>query len=159
MRTYKNPLLAVLLLLVIALLVACGSNNATTTAAPASGTATPAATEPSPTTQSVDATATIEESSLIQQMKQVGVPAIKTVGTNYTVTGSIKNGDSKKHDIYVTATLLDASSKEVLTSTIFKVEDLDGGDTGSYTISGTDAPANVKGLTARVSVVRVTFSY
>ena len=95
----------------------------------------------------------------MQQMKLVGSPTVKTTGTDYTVSGKIQNGDSKTHDIYVSATLLDASGKEVLTSTIFKVEDLDGGDTGSYTITGTDAPANTKGLTARVSVVRVTFSF
>ncbi len=158
LRTYKNSLLAILFLLVIALLVACGSNNSTTSSAPSSSTATAVVATPSPTTQNVDATATVEETNLMQQMKLVGTPTVKTTGTDYTVSGKIQNSDSKTHDIYVSATLLDASGKEVLTSTIFKVEDLDGGDTGSYTITGTGVPTNTKGLTARVSVVRVTFS-
>ena len=146
-------------MLVVALLFACGSNNSTTSTASASSTSTTAEVTPSPTTQNVDATATVEETNLIQQMKLVSIPTVKMMGTDYTVSGKIQNGDSKTHDIYVSATLLDASGKEVLTSTIFKVDDLDGGDTGSYTITGTGAPTNIRGLTARVSVVRVTFSY
>jgi len=140
------------------LCIACGSTSSTSTASGSTSTTT-ATTTSSSTLQTSDVTATAVESSLIGQMALVGSPTVKINGSDYTVTGKIKNGDAKKHDIYVTATLLDASGKEVLTSTIFKVEDLDGGDTGSYSITGTGVPANTKTLTAHVAVSKVTFSY
>jgi len=152
----KMCFLSSMLLFVLSLLfVACGS---TSTASGSTSISTATTTSVS-TPQTADATATVQESALLQQMMLIGSPVVKINGSEYTVTGKIKNGDAQKHDIYVTATLLDATGKEVTTSTIFKVEDLDGGDTGSYTISGTDVPANTKTLTAHVSVSKVTFNY
>ncbi len=157
MKRFTRYFLSAVLLLTLSLLcVACGSNTSSSTA---SGSASTATTTTASTPQTGDATATVEETSLVQQMTLVDLPTVKINGSDYTITGKIKNGDSKKHDIYVFATLNDGSGKDVLTSTIFKVEDLDGGDTGSYTITGTGVPANTKTLTAHVTVTKVTFSY
>ena len=149
-------LLAAMLLLTISLLfVACGSTSAASGSTSTSTTTTTSASTP----ETADATATVQEATLMQQMTLVGSPTVKVDGSEYAITGKIKNNDSQKHDIYVTATLLDSTGKEVATSTIFKVEDLNGGDTGSYTISGTGLSTNTQTLTAHVTVSRVTFNY
>ena len=126
-------LFGVLLLL---LLAACGSN--TSTGSPASSatsvataTATQAAVAPTSTTNA-------QEAALIPMMTLVGQPTAKIVSGHHTfaVDGQIKNGDTKQHDIYVQATLLDASGAIVGSTAFFNVDNVPGDGTASFTIQG-----------------------
>ncbi len=119
----------VLGLLFVALLSACGSNatTATTTKTTSSTTNHQAAVPPA------SATAT----ALAQMVAFIGQPTAKIVsGTTFEVDGTLKNGDSKQHDIYVKVALLDASGK-IIASTIHNVDNVAGGATVSYKIQGT----------------------
>ena len=69
-------------------------------------------------------------------MTPLGQPTTKMVsGTTFEVNGQLKNGDSKQHDITIQATLLDASGKVIATATQF-LDDVKGGETVNYQISG-----------------------
>ena len=132
-QTSFTMLFGVLLLL---LLAACGSN--TSTGSPASSatsvataTATQAAVAPTSTTNA-------QEAALIPMMTLVGQPTAKIVSGHHTfaVDGQIKNGDTKQHDIYVQATLLDASGAIVGSTAFFNVDNVPGDGTASFTIQG-----------------------
>jgi hypothetical protein len=100
------------------------------------------------------ATSTATELSLIQQMTFVGTPTAKIVsGTTFAVSGKIKNGDDKQHDIFIQATLLDASGKIIVTTAPFNVDDVHGGATVSFTIHGTTPQPTWSSV--QVKVVRV----
>lgn len=123
-------------LLLLFILVACGSN--TSTGSPASSatsvstaTATSAAVAPTSTTNA-------REAALIPMMTLVGQPTAKIVSGHHTfaVDGQIKNGDTKQHDIYVQATLLDASGAIVGSTAFFNVDNVPGGGTATFTIQG-----------------------
>src|SRR5712692_10195997 len=108
------------LLAIMLLLAACGS---TTASAPKSST------------NSNNSASTL--AALMKLMTQVGQPNAKMLsGTTFEVIGQIKNGDDKQHDITVQATLLDASGKVIATA-IQLVDNVKGGATASYSISGT----------------------
>ncbi|MGH2482457.1 MAG: hypothetical protein ACRDHW_22655 [Ktedonobacteraceae bacterium] len=113
-------------LLATIVLAACGDLTS-------SGTpATPTANPPN------GATATAAVEALIKEMTLVGTPTAKIVsGTTFEVDGKIKNGDSKQHDIYIEASLLDASGKTIVTTAPFNVDDVAGGETVPYSIQGT----------------------
>ena len=127
-------------LLMGVLLAACGSgsgsvstssNTANTPPSNSSSTSTTAANGP-------NATATAAETSLIQQMTLVGTPTAKIVsGTTFAVTGKIKNGDDKQHDIYIQASLLDASGKVIVSTAPYNVDNVPGGATVAFTVQGT----------------------
>lgn len=136
------------------LLAACGSSTGTGTSGT---TSTPTNTPATPTTSAASgpgATATATELSLIQQMTFVGTPTAKIVsGTTFAVSGKLKNGDDKQHDIYVQATLLDASGKVIATTAPFNVDNVHGNATVSFTIQGTTPQPTWSSV--QVKVVRV----
>lgn len=132
-HTSFTMLFGLLLLLVLA---ACGTN--TTTGIPASSATTPANAI---TAQSVApvATTSAQEAALIPMITLVGQPTAKIVSGHHTfeVVGQIKNGDAKQHDIYVQATLLNASGAIVGSTAFFNVDNVPGNGTASFTIQGT----------------------
>jgi hypothetical protein len=131
--------LAVLIMLLFA---ACGSTS--------TGTAATTATSPN-----TDATATAAVAALVKQMKLVGTPAAKLdAGTTFEVDGQIKNGDGKQHDIFLQATLLDASGKPIATSAVVNVENVAGGATVLFSLQGTTPQPTWASV--RVTVVNVT---
>ena len=119
-------------LLLLLLLAACGSN--TTTGSKVSSTNATATKAVAPTS-----TTTAQEEALMPMMTLVGQPTAKIVSGHHTfeVIGQIKNGDSKQHDIYVQATLLNASGTIVGSTAFFNVDNVPGGSTASFTIQGT----------------------
>ena len=71
-------------------------------------------------------------------MTLVGQPSAKLVTGHHTfeVLGKIKNGDSKQHDIYVLATLLDSTGAIIGSTAFFNVDNVPGHGTASFTIQG-----------------------
>jgi hypothetical protein len=101
------------------------------------------------------ATATAEVQALIKQMSFVGTPTAKTVsGTTFEVDGMIKNGDSKQHDIFVEASLLDASGKSIVTTAPLNVDNVASGETVPYSIQGTTPQPTWTSV--KVTIVSVT---
>lgn len=115
-------------LLLLLLLAACGSTTSSTTVS-----TTPTASS------SVVASATAAETALLPMMTLVGQPTAKLVSGHhiFEVDGKIKNGDSKQHDIYVQAMLLNASGAVVGSTAYFNVDNVPGGGTASFAIQGT----------------------
>jgi len=72
-------------------------------------------------------------------MTLVGQPTAKLVAGHHSfeVDGKIKNGDTKQHDIYVQAALLDASGAIVGATAFFNVDNVPGDATASFAIQGT----------------------
>ncbi|HET9999724.1 MAG TPA: FxLYD domain-containing protein [Ktedonobacteraceae bacterium] len=114
------------------------------------------ATSGTPTVNSPNAaTATAAVEALIKEMTFVGTPTAKIVaGTTFEVDGKIKNGDSKQHDIFVEASLLDASGKVIVTTAPLNVDDIAGGETVPYSIQGTTPQPTWASV--KVTVVKVT---
>lgn len=139
----RLSLLICLGLLSTLVLAACSDLSTTGTSS------TPTATPPNA------ATATAAVQALIKEMTIVGTPTAKIVtGTTFEVDGKIKNGDSKQHDIFIVASLLDASGKPIVTTTPYNVDDVPGGETVPFAVQGnTPQPtwASVK-----VTIVNVT---
>ena len=117
-------------LMFVALLSACGSNMSTTTT---SNTTTSSTTNQQAAVSPATATAT----ALAKMVSLIGRPTAKIVsGTTFEVDGTLKNGDSKQHDIYVKVALLDATGR-IIASTIYNVDNVAGGATVSYKVQGT----------------------
>ena len=136
----------VLGLILVALLSACGSNTSTTTTSTTTSSATNQQTAVPPAT----ATAT----DLAKMVSLIGQPTAKIVtGTTFEVDGTLKNGDSKQHDIYVKVALLDATGK-IIASTIHNVDNVAGGATVSYKVQGTTSQPTW--TTVEVTVDKVT---
>lgn len=96
------------------------------------------ATSLSPTSPAPKASPTMTEAMLMQAMVFVGKPAAKMdEGTTFEVDGQIKNGDSKQHDIYLQAFLLDASGKIIATTQPQNIDNVPGNTTVPYSIQGT----------------------
>jgi hypothetical protein len=101
------------------------------------------------------ATPTAAVQALIKEMTLVGTPTAKIVsGTTFEVDGHIKNGDSKQHDIFVTASLLDASGKAIVTTAPLNVDNVAGGETVPFAIQGTTPQPTWASV--KVTVVNVT---
>jgi ABC-type Fe3+-hydroxamate transport system substrate-binding protein len=84
------------------------------------------------------ATATAAVQALMKEMTIVGTPTAKIVGgTTFEVDGHIKNGDTLQHDIYIEASLLDASGKPIVTTAPYNVDDVAGGETVPFAVQGT----------------------
>ena len=129
-RQTSLTLLTGFLLLVLA---ACGStstshssSSSTTTSIPSAATGTASASE------------TTAEQALLPMMTLVGQPTAKLVTGHHTfeVIGKIKNGDTKQHDIYVQAILLDSTGAIIGSTAFFNVDDVPGGGTESFVIQG-----------------------
>lgn len=125
LRTKMHVLICMAFLIMFGL-AACGSDSV-------------AGTTPTPVTNAPNAaTATAAVAALIKEMTFVGVPTARIVsGTTFEVDGKIKNGDSKQHDIFVEASLLDASGKVIATSAAVNVDNVPGGATVPFAIQGT----------------------
>jgi hypothetical protein len=141
-------------LLLLLLLAACGSNTiggspATSATTSTGATATQTAAAPTSTTKA-------QEAALLPMMTLVGQPTAKIVSGHHTfeVVGHIKNGDTKQHDIYVQATLLDASGAIVGSTAFFNIDNVPGNGTASFTIQGTTIQPTW--TTIQVKVVGVT---
>jgi hypothetical protein len=88
-------------------------------------------------------------------MTFVGKATAKIVsGTTFEVDGQIKNGDSKQHDIYIQATLLDASGAKIATTNALNVDNIAGGETVNFSIQGTTPQPTWASV--EVTVVKVT---
>jgi|SRR5579872_380858 len=137
------------------LLAACGTSTGSGTSGTSS---TPTNAPPPPTTSAASgpgATATAAETSLISQITFVGTPTAKIVsGTTFAVSGKLKNGDDKQHDIYVQATLLDASGTVIATTAPFNVDNVHGGATVPFTVQGTTPQPTWSSV--QVKVVKVS---
>lgn len=97
-------------------------------------------------------TATV--TALINIMTFVGKPTVKAgTGTTFEVDGQVKNGDSRQHDIFVKATLLNAAGTSIGEATT-NVDNVAGGALVSFAISITASEPTWK--TVQVSVVNVT---
>jgi hypothetical protein len=124
-------------LLLLLMLAACGSNAST--GSPASSTTTSTSATATKAVAASTSTANVQEAALIPMMLLVGQPTAKIVSGHhiFDVYGQIKNGDTKQHDIYVQATLLDATGAIVGSTAFFNVDNVPGGGTESFTIQGT----------------------
>lgn len=120
-------------ILALSLFTACGSKTAPST----STSSTPASTTPVSTQPALSpATATVTTVSKL--ITFVGQPKAKMLaGTTFEVVGQVKNGDSKQHDIYLQATLLNASGTKIATTAIQNVDNVAAGATETFTIQGT----------------------
>ncbi|HEY7416244.1 MAG TPA: FxLYD domain-containing protein [Ktedonobacteraceae bacterium] len=138
--TRQQAFITLMGLLLVLLLAACGASaNGSPSSSPTSAATTPTV-----------AAATATEQALVPQMTLVGQPTAKLVTGHHTfeVSGTIKNGDSKQHDIYVQATLLDATGAIVGETAFFNVDNVPGGKTESFVIQGT----TIQSTWARVQV-------
>jgi hypothetical protein len=108
------------LLIMGAMLMACGG-----------GTSSPEPTNPPGPNTAATVTA------LIKEMTIVGTPTVKAVsGTTFEVDGQVKNGDSLQHDIFVKATLFNASGATIGSATV-NLDNVQGGATASFAIQVT----------------------
>lgn len=127
-------------------LAACGSDTST-------GATTP--TTSANSSGSPAATATAAESALIQAISFVGQPTAKIVsGTTFEIDGKLKNGDSKQHDIYIQASLLDKTGKIIASTQEENVDNVPGGATVSFSIQGTTPQPTWD--TIQIKVTKVT---
>lgn len=74
----------------------------------------------------------------------------RLLGSDVTVTGSVKNGDTVAHDITLRAGFFDPSGQEI-GSAQGVAEDVSPGGTGSFEINGTVDPARYG--TTQVTIV------
>ena len=113
-------------------------------------------TSPTPTTNTLNAaTATAAVQALIKEMTIVGTPTARIVsGTTFEVDGKIKNGDTLQHDIYIEASLLDASGKAIVTTAPYNVDNVAGGETVPFAVQGTTPQPTWASV--KVTVVNVT---
>ncbi len=127
-----HPVILMLLFcsFLLIMLAACGSG-----APGASSTTSGAASSP---TAPAKATPTVTQAILMQEMVFVGKPTAKMdAGTTFEVDGMLKNGDGKQHDIYIQATLLDASGKVIADTQPENIDNVPGNATVPYSIQGT----------------------
>ncbi|MBV9711165.1 MAG: hypothetical protein JO011_09660 [Ktedonobacteraceae bacterium] len=133
------------LLLFIFLLTGCGGS--TNNSSSASPQATPGVTPTVPA-----ATATVQ--ALMQEMTLMGQPSAKMLGgTTFGVSGQLKNGDTKQHDITVRANLLDGSGKVIATATKF-LDNIKGGQIVPFTIKGTTSQPTWSSV--QVTVIKIS---
>jgi hypothetical protein len=114
------------LLLFMFILVGCG------------GSASKQATDPTQAVLGITSTvpATATGRALMQEMTLVGQPTARMLnGTTFEVTGQLKNGDTKQHDITLQAALLDGSEKTIATATKF-LDNIKGGQIVAFKIEG-----------------------
>lgn len=135
----------------LSLFTACGSNTApsTSTSSNTLASTSPVSTQPALS----PATATVTTVSKL--ITFVGQPKAKMLtGTTFEVVGKVKNGDTKQHDIYLQATLLDASGTKIATTAIQNVDNVAAGATEAFTIQGTTTQPNW--VQIRVTIIKVS---
>src|SRR5260370_18555701 len=98
---FRFSILAFLLVVSMLLLAACGSGSSSSSSSSTSSASVSSAT---PT----------QDANHVSLAKLVGAPTAKiTSATNFEVTGQVQNLDKSQHDIYLQATLKNASGKIV----------------------------------------------
>src|SRR5437667_8273102 len=128
----KTYFIILVSILGLSLFTACGSNTApsTSTSSSTSASTSPVSAQPALSTATV--------TTVSKFITFVGQPKAKMLaGTTFEVVGQVKNGDTKQHDIYLQATLLDASGTKIATTTIQNVDNVAAGATETFTIQGT----------------------
>ena len=75
----------------------------------------------------------------------VGKPTIKTLAATFEVIGQVRNLDTARHDMFLKATLKDASGQVVGTAE-GRAEDLAAGETETYTLQGPLSAVTRSGL-------------
>jgi len=118
---FRFSILAVLLVVSMLLLAACGSGSSSSSTSSASvSSATPT-----------------QDANHVSLAKLVGAPTAKiTSGTNFEVTGQVQNLDKSQHDIYLQATLKNASGKVVGIARGL-ADNVAAGNMDTYTLQGT----------------------
>ena len=147
----KTYFIILVSILGLSLFTACGSNTApsTSTSSSTSASTSPASTQPALSPE----TATV--TTVSKFITFVGQPKAKMLaGTTFEVVGQVKNGDTKQHDIYLQATLLDASGTKIATTTIENVDNVASGATETFTIQGTTTQPTWAQI--RVTIIKVT---
>ena len=149
----KTYFIILVSILGLSLFTACGSNTAPSTYTSTSSS-TPASTSPASTQPALSPkTATV--TTVSKFITFVGQPKAKMLaGTTFEVVGQVKNGDTKQHDIYLQATLLDASGTKIATTTIENVDNIAAGATETFTIQGTTTQPTWAQI--RVTIIKVT---
>ncbi|HEX6482710.1 MAG TPA: hypothetical protein VF043_28030 [Ktedonobacteraceae bacterium] len=122
---FRISIFGILLIVSMLLLAACGSNvvtrSSSTTGSGSVHSSTPAQAQ---------------DPNHISLAKMIGTPTAKiTSGTNFNVTGQVQNLDTKQHDIHLQVTLKNASGQVVGTAAGL-ADNVPGGKTDSYTLSG-----------------------
>ena len=111
-------------------LAACG-NSGTTNASSSKQT-----TESSISVSTTATTTATQKNNHVFLAELVGQPTAKlTQGINFQVTGQVKNMDKLQHNIYLQATLKDASGK-VVGMARGLADNVQGGQTATFTIQG-----------------------
>lgn len=111
-------------------LAACGSSNTT------SGSGSQQTTKSSTSANTGTTTTTTQNKNHISLAELIGQPTAKlTQGASFQVTGQVKNMDKLQHDIYLQATLKDASGKVVGIARGL-ADNVQGGQTATFTIQG-----------------------
>jgi hypothetical protein len=123
---FCSGIFGMLVIMSMLVLAACGSNG-TMDSSSSTGSGSTHSSTPAPT----------QDPNHISLAKMTGTPTAKiTSGTNFQVTGQVQNLDTKQHDIHLQATLKNASGQVVGTATGL-ADNVPGGETDSYTLSGT----------------------
>jgi hypothetical protein len=155
----KTFFIVLVSMLGLLLFSACGSNTPTSTTSSAT-TRTPAATSTISTvtatpTQVAISPATATVTAVIKLIALVGQPKAKMLtGTTFEVDGMVKNGDSKQHDIFLQATLLDASGAKIASTVIQNVDNVKGDATVPYSIQGSTTQPTWTRI--QVTIIKVT---
>jgi hypothetical protein len=90
----------------------------------------------------------------MQEMTLVGQPTARMLnGTTFEVTGQLKNGDTKQHDITLQAALLDGSGKVIATATKL-LDNIKGGQIVAFTIEGSTSQPTWSSI--QVTVTRIS---
>jgi hypothetical protein len=156
----KTFFIVLMSMLGLSLFSACGSNTptstgtttSTTTRTPASTSIVSTATTP---TQVAISPTTATVTGVIKLIALVGQPKAKMLaGTTFEVNGMVKNGDSKQHDIFLQATLFDASGAKIASTVIENVDNIKGGSTVPYSIQG--STTQPKWARIQVTIIKVT---
>ena len=123
---FRTGIFGMMVIMIMLVLAACGSNSTTDSSSSSGGGSTHSNT-PAPA----------QDPNHISLAKMIGTPRAKiTSGTNFQVAGQIQNLDTRQHDIHLQATLKNASGQVVGTATGL-ADNVPGGKTDSYTLSGT----------------------
>ena len=121
---FRFGILAVLLVVSMLLLAACGSESSGSSSSSTSSASVSSAT---PT----------QNANHVLLAKLVGAPTAKiTSGTNFEVTGQVQNLDKSQHDIYLQATLKNATGKVVGIARGL-ADNVAAGNMDTYTLQGT----------------------
>jgi hypothetical protein len=155
----KTFFIVLVSMLGLLLFSACGSNTPTSTGTTSSATTRiPAATSTVSTvtpTQGAISPATATVPTVIKLIALVGQPKAKMLaGTTFEVNGMVKNGDSKQHDIFLQATLFDASGAKIASTVIENVDNVKGGTTVPYSIQGSTTQPTWAHI--QVTIIKVT---